>query len=101
MGNSPIKKIARGGWSGLELTGTLELPLKVSENKRLSKKSLLWLPWQLFDNLVLFANNFRYHTFQGVKIKLCVMIALFSYFCKNVILKWVEESDFWEGLVEK
>ena len=85
----------------MELTDTLELPFKVSENKRLVKNLFLWLPWQLFDNLVLFANNFRDHTFQGVKIKLCVMIALFSYFCNNVILKWVEVSDFWEGHVEK
>ena len=35
----------------------LEIPFKVSENKRLVKKSFVWLPWQLFDNMMLFANN--------------------------------------------
>ena len=55
------------------------------------KKSFAWLPWQLFGNMVLFANNCqkehenryfsnapRNHKLEGVKINLCVMIVLFS-----------------------
>ena len=83
----------------MELTGTIELPLKVSENKMLLKNLFYgFLGNCLITRCFLLIIS---ETLQGVKIKLCVMIALFSYFCKNVILKWVEVSDFWEGHVEK
>ena len=63
---------------------------------KVCKKSFVWLPWQLFDNLVLlliivktsmknryFSNASRNHKLEGVKIKLCVMIVLFLYFSKK------------------
>ena len=48
-----------------------------------------------------FSNAPRNHKLQGVKINFCVMIVLFLYISKKVILKWVGVPDFWEGQVEK
>ena len=63
---------------------------------KVCKKSFVWLPWQLFDNMVLFANDCqteyenrsfsnapRNHKLEGVKTKLCVMIVLFLYFSQK------------------
>ena len=82
--------------TNLKFCKVLDIPFKVSENTRFAKKSFVWLPWQLFDNMVLFANNcqneYEKQVFfkcsqkpqmEGVKIKLCVMIVLFLYFSKN------------------
>ena len=48
-----------------------------------------------------FSNAPRNHKLEGVTIIFCEMIALFLYFSKKVILKWVGVPDFWEGQVEK
>ena len=91
----------------------LEIPFKVSENKKSVKKPFLWLPWQLFDNMVLFTNNFQNvyekqvifkrfqkHKFEGVKkTKLRVMIALFSYVSKGNF-KMGGSASVWQGQVE-
>ena len=64
---------------------------------KVCKKSFVWLPWQLFDNMVLYTNNCqneyeeqryfsnapRNHKLEGVKIKICVMIVLFWQFRKS------------------
>ena len=63
---------------------------------KVCKKSFVWLPWQLFDNMVLFAiivktsmknryfsNASRNHKLEVVNIKLCVVIVLFLYFSKK------------------
>ena len=80
----------------LKLCKVLDIHFKVSENTRFVKKSFVWLPWQLFDNMVLFTNNCqneyekqvfsnapRNHKLEDVKIKRCVMTVLFLYFLKK------------------
>ena len=79
-----------------------------------SNKSFVWLPWQLFNDMVLFANNCQnvyekriiFKCFQKPQILRCQNKALFNdssilvFSKKKVILKWVETPDFWEGQVE-
>ena len=75
--------------------GCIRDTLQGLRKQKVSKKSFVWLPWQLFDNMVLFANNCQnfhekhviFKCFQKpqtsrCQIKLCVMIALFFYFSK-------------------
>ena len=63
---------------------------------KVCNKSFVWLPWQLFDNMVLFANKCqneyenryfsnapRNHKLEGVKIKLCAIIVIFMCFSKS------------------
>ena len=63
---------------------------------KVCKKSFVWLPWQLFDNIVLFTNNCqvsmknryfsnapRNHKLEGAKTKFCVLIVLFLYVAKK------------------
>ena len=78
------------------------------------KKSFVWLLWQLFDNMVLFANNCQndyekqviFECSQKPQIRKCYnntlcndssIVVLF----KQVILKWVGVPHAWEGQVEK
>ena len=78
-----------------------------------SRKSFVWLPWQLFDNMVFFPNNCQnvyekqviFKCFQKPQISRCQNKTLpddssiLLLFIK-VILKWVGVPDFWEGHVE-
>ena len=81
---------------------------------KVSKKSFVWLPWQLFDNMVLFAKNCQnvyekqviFKCFQKPQIlrcqnkTLCKDSSILVLF-KKVTFGWVGMPDFWEGQVEK
>ena len=45
------------GCTYLKFCKVLEIPFKVSENTKFVKNPLYGYQWQLFDNMVLFANN--------------------------------------------
>ena len=47
-----------------------------------------------YEKQIFFLNAPRRHKLEGVKIKLSVMIVLFLYFSKKVILKWVGVPRF-------
>ena len=76
---------------------------------KVCKKSFVWLPWQLFENMVLFANNCQNESEKQVFFKCCQtpkigrcynktlcddssILVLF----KKVILKWVGVPVFWD-----
>ena len=59
------------GCINLKFCKVLEITFKVSGNTRFVKKSFVWLPWQLFDNMVLFANNCQNKYEKQVFFKCC------------------------------
>ena len=101
------------GCTNVKFCKVLKIPFKVSENERLVKKSFVWLPWQLFDYLVLFSNNCQ-NVYEKLVISKCFQKQQISScqnknFCndssilvlfKKVIFKWVGVPHLWEGQVE-
>ena len=74
---------------------------------KVSRKSFVWLPWQLFDNIVFFANEKQaiFKGFQKPQISMCQNKTLYNdssirLLFKKVILKWVGMTDFCEEQVE-
>ena len=81
---------------------------------KVCKKSFVWLPWQLFDKMVLFTNNCQNDYEKQVIFKCSQKPQIRRYYnnilCndsyilvlfENVILMWVGVPNFWKGQVEK
>ena len=81
---------------------------------KVCKKSFVWLTWQLFDNMVLFANNCQndyekqviFKCSQKPQIRRCYNNTLCNdssilVLFKKAILKWARVPHFWEGQVDK
>ena len=102
------------GCISIKFCKILEMPFKVSENTRFLNKSFVWLPWQLFDNMVRFDSNYQNDYEKQVIFKrsqkpqigrclnniLCDDSSILVLF-KTVVLKRVGMPHFWEGQVEK